>query len=553
MAPKDTGIPVQPTNAPSLHRLPFPARRSAVMGLGPMVATSQPLAAQAGLQVLLAGGSACDAAVATAAVLAVVEPTGTGLGGDCFALAYASATATVRALNGSGRSASALDLATLHRLGLARMPERGALTVTVPGAVHAWATLLTEHGRMSLAEVLAPAIAIAERGYPVSEIIAAAWASSASLLARSQAASEHFLPAGRPPNAGEIIRLPGMAGALRAIAEGGTDAFYRGPIADAIVEACTAGGGYLSHDDLAGHTSAWASPIRTTYYDLDVWECPPNGQGLAALLALAIARDLDVGAAPWGSPDHLHLLIEAMRLAFADVTAWVADPESSTAPVDTLLSKGYIDARRALIQPHRALAAPGTGILPTSDTVYIAVVDGDGNACSLINSNYMGFGSGIVAGWTGIPLQNRGAGFVLDAGHPNAYAPHKRPYHTIIPGLATRSSDNSLYACFGVMGGHMQPQGHLQVLTNLKVYGMDPQRAVDAPRFQILPAGDVALEPWFSSVTRRELVARGHGIVPRAATPAAASFGGGQVIAVTEDGVRIGGSDPRKDGAVAAA
>ncbi len=527
----------------------FPSRRSAVMGLGPMVATSQPLAAQAGLQTMLAGGNAVDAAVAAAAMLAVVEPTGTGMGGDCFALVYSAAMREVRALNGSGRAPAALDPARLRAAGWASMPQRGALTVTVPGAVEAWARLAAEHGRMPLAALLAPAIATAERGYPVSELIARAWQASAPLLARHDAARAHFLPAGDAPRAGARVRMPGQARALREVAEGGPDAFYRGPIAEAIVGAVAAAGGCLTREDLARHGSTWDTPIATHFHGLDVWQCPPNGQGLAALLALAIAREWHLSALPWDSADRLHLLIEAMRLGFADAHAWVADPAFTTPPLSTLLAPGYADARRALVKLDRAIEAPATGIPRGSDTVYLAAVDGDGNACSLINSNYMGFGSGIVAGWTGIPLQNRGAGFTLDAAHPNGLAPGKRPFHTIIPGMATHAEDGTLYACFGVMGGHMQPQGHLQVMAALRCAGMDPQRALDAPRFQITPDGRIALEPWYSDTARHDLASRGHVLVPRDDTPGAGTFGGGQVIVIAENGVRIGGSDPRKDGA----
>jgi len=523
------------------------------MGIGPMVATSQPLAAQAGLRVLLAGGNAFDAAVATAAMLAVVEPTGTGMGGDAFALLYVARTGEVRALNGSGRSPAALTLEALRARGLTAMPERGILSVTVPGAVDAWAALVAAYGRLPLADVLAPAIATAETGYPVSELIAAAWQASEALLAAQPAARAHFLPGGRAPRAGEVVRLPAMARSLRLVAEGGAEAFYRGPIADAIVACSDAEGGFLSRADLARHRSSWDTPLAIGFGSLRVWECPPNGQGLAALVALAIADGFDLGATTgWGSAAHLHLLIEAMRLGLADARAWVSDPDRGEIPVDGLLSAEYLDRRRASIHPDATLPAPASGILASDDTVYLAVVDADGNACSFINSNYMGFGSGLVAGETGIPLQNRGAGFVLESKHPNAYAPGKRPHHTIMPGLATRATDGSLYACFGVMGGYMQPQGHLQVVANLQAFGMDPQRALDAPRFQITTGDRIALEPWFGRQVRSALASKGHALVGKRHTPPAASFGGGQIIAVSETGVRIGGSDPRKDGVVVA-
>jgi gamma-glutamyltranspeptidase / glutathione hydrolase len=532
--------------ADSLDR-PFPSRRSAVMGLGPVVATSQPLAAQVGLRIMLDGGNAFDAAVATAAMLSVVEPTSTGMGGDCFALLFLTKDRTIHAPNGSGRSPLGMPVDVFRDRGMDRVPERGILSVTVPGAVDGWATLVETHGRMPLADVLAPAIATAERGYPVSELIADAWRLSESLLAGQVAARKHFLPGGRAPRPGEIVRLPALGRSLRLIAEGGREAFYRGPIAEAIVATSDQAGGFFTRDDFARHRSMWNEPIGTDYGGMHIWECPPNGQGLAALLALAVTRGFDLSAVPWGSPDHLHPLVEAMRLGFADAHAWVADPDFAPAPLDELLTETYAARRRAQIHPDRALIKVGPGLPGGSDTVYLATVDAEGNACSFIGSNYMGFGSGLVAGDTGIPLQNRGAGFVLQPGHPNVYAPGKRPYHTIIPALATRP-DGSLHAVFGVMGGHMQPQGHLQVAVNMWAYDLDPQRALDAPRFQLTPDGRLALEPWFDDQVRSELARRGHDVVPRDQMPPPGTFGGGQIIVVTEDGVRIAGSDPRKDG-----
>lgn len=545
--------------APDLHHMPYPSRRSVVRGRRGMVATSQPLAAQAGLGILQAGGNAFDAAVATAAMLNVVEPTGTGVGGDCFALLYLSSTGTVRALNGSGRAPLAALAAELRHAGWSTMPQRGGMTVTVPGTVHAWETLLAAHGRLSLAEALAPAIAVAHDGYPVSELIAAAWQASEPLLAGHEDARRHYLPAGRAPRSGEAVRLPALAGTLTAIAEGGSQAFYHGPIASAIVATCQAAGGSMTLEDLARHTSTWDSPLRIAYRDLDIWECPPNGQGLAALVALGILDHWPYDGAAWGSAGHLHPLVEAMRLGFAAAAAWVADPAQADIPLDALLAAEHLARCSRQLWPDAAVAAPrrpqfaATARRPDGgDTVYLAVVDEDGNACSFINSNYMGFGSGLVAGDTGIALQNRGAGFVLIPGHPNELAPGKRPYHTIIPGLATRRSDQSLWAVFGVMGGHMQPQGHVQLVVNLVDYGLDPQRALDAPRFQLLADDSLALEPWFGVAARQALAGLGHALRPIADAPASATFGGGQLIVVDEDGMRHGGSDPRKDGAVAA-
>ena len=429
-----TGIPLEMEH---LRDLNFPGRRSAVYGTGAMVATSQPLAAQAGIEIMSAGGNAVDAAVAVAAALAVVEPTGTGLGGDCFALFHRPGDSRVTALDGSGRSPVAMDVVALRAAGDGTMPKRGALTVTTPGAVDAWCALLDEAGSMNIADVLAPAIRLAEHGYPVSELIAQSWCTSESLLAAHPAASRHFLFDGRGPTPGQVVRLPAMAEALRTIATGGRDEFYDGPIASDIVETVRSADGALSLEDLRGHQSRWVQPISTTFNGARIWECPPPGQGLAGLIALAIAGGLDIDVCRWGSADHIHLLVEAMRLGFSDAWAHVADPEHEPAPLDSLLSDRYIGRRRALINGERAIQKPTTGIPPASGTVYLAVIDASGAACSLINSNYMGFGSGIVSERYGIPLQNRGAGFSLQKGHPNVAAAGKRPFHTIIPGLAT--------------------------------------------------------------------------------------------------------------------
>lgn len=517
-----------------------------------MVATGQPLAAQAGIEIMSAGGNAVDAAVAVAAALAVVEPTGTGLGGDCFALFHRPGDSRVTALDGSGRSPIAMDADALRATGAGAMPKRGALTVTTPGAVDAWFALLDVAGSMNIADIFAPAIRLAEHGYPVSELIAGSWCASEGLLAAHPAASRHFLFDGRGPAPGQIVRLPAMAEALRTIAAEGRHAFYDGPIALDIVDTVRSAGGALSLEDLSGHQARWVQPISTTFNGARIWECPPPGQGLAALIALAISRGLNIEDFRWGSADHLHMLVEAMRLGFSDAWAHVADPEHEPAPLDSLLSDSYIGRRRALINVGCAIQKPTTGIPPSSGTVYLAVVDASGAGCSLINSNYMGFGSGIVSERYGIPLQNRGAGFSLQKGHPNVAAAGKRPFHTIIPGLATNESDGSLLAAFGVMGGHMQPQGHLQVMVNMLTFGMDSQRALDAPRFQIMQDGRLALEPWFDDEVRSELSNRGHDVAPRAATPSAGSFGGGQIIVMTKAGVRVGGSDPRKDGQVIA-
>ena len=526
----------------------YSSRRSPILSTSGMVATSQPLAAQAGLEILRAGGSAADAAIATAAVLNVVEPMSTGVGGDCFALYYTANTGQITALNGSGRAPAELRLEDLTTTGMTRIPDRSPHAVTVPGTVKGWADLLARHGRMTLREALTPAMQLAEKGYPVSPIIAHAWSTLKDVF-RAEDAPHDFLPDGQPPREGQIVRLPGLASTLRAIAEGGPDAFYTGSIAEAIARRIQAAGGRLSEADLNAHTSTWDTPISTTYRGVEVHECPPNGQGMAALLALNIVEGYDL--ASMTPLDRLHTLIEAMRLAFADAQHYIADPAFASIPVATLLDKTYAATRRAMIAPERAMQPPTFGRpFAGSDTVYLTVVDGDGNACSFINSLYMGFGSGLVVPGTGIALHNRGALFSLDPSHPNRLEPGKRPYHTIIPALATR--EGQLYASFGVMGGFMQPQGHLQVISALIDGGHDPQTALDLPRFCVMDgdaAGQIALEDTFDFATLAGLAARGHQILPVTGTDRSL-FGGGQIILRDPDsGVLWGGSDPRKDGA----
>jgi gamma-glutamyltranspeptidase / glutathione hydrolase len=528
----------------------YPSRRSVVMTTRGVVAASQPLAAQAGLRILMAGGNAADAAIATAAALNVVEPMSTGIGGDVFALVYDAKTRRVRALNGSGRAPGAISLAAFAERGLTSVPMTGMLPVTVPGAVDAWATLLAEHGSMSLAQVLQPAIEYAERGYPVSEIIGRGWGALTEKLRGHPDAARTYLPAGRAPRAGELFSNPGLGRSFRQIAEGGRDAFYLGPIAEAIVATSEQYGGFLSMRDLADHRSTWDTPISATYHGHTVYECPPNGHGLTALLALNTLGGFDLSRTQPGSPEALHLMIEAMRLAFADAATYIADPAHADVPTEYLLSEAHTRARRAALDPQRAAPAVQAGQLPGGhDTVYLSVVDEQGNAVSFINSLYYGFGSGVVAGDTGICLQNRGAGFVLDPAHRNCLAPGKRPYHTIIPGMILR--DGELFSSFGVMGGFMQPQGHMQMVVNMVDYGMNPQEALDAPRFELLDPytrqSAVALE--HDAATQAALLAMGHEVVPSERT---GGFGGGQIITVDGSGVRRAGSDPRKDGCAVA-
>jgi len=531
--------------------------RSPVVARRGVVASSQPLASWAGLSILMAGGNAADAAIATAAALNLVEPMSTGLGGDCFALYYDAVSGQISALNGSGRAPAALSIDLLEKQGLVNHQTHEiadpthAHTVTVPGACAGWFDLLEKHGSMPMSSVLEPAITLAEEGFPVAPRCANGWTGGArGLLARTVGGRQLTID-GRAPLAGEIFRNPGLARTFRQIAEGGRDAFYRGDIARRIAAAVQQAGGVLSESDLATHRSTWETPISVSYRDMHVWECPPNGQGITVLLALNILKGFDVGSMPITSPDRWHLMIEAMRLAFADSRWFVADPAFNPAPLQALLSDGYAAQRRALIDMSRAAAdvlhgTPAAG----SDTVYFSTADARGNACSFINSIYHGFGSGIVPEGCGFALQNRGHNFSTHPEHPNALAPGKRPYHTIIPGMITRS-DGTLYGPFGVMGGFMQPQGHVQVAMALIDDGCDPQAALDRPRFCIQPVGAggvVHLEEGVPADIVPELEHRGHRVRANLSGPARGQFGSGQVIRRGANGVWWAGSDLRPDG-----
>ncbi len=527
-----------------MHTHYFPSRRSGVLARHGMVATSQPLAAVAGLRVLIEGGNAADSAVTVAAMLNVVEPMSTGVGGDCFALIFEAATGEVTALNGSGRAPKAFTLEEAQRSGLEAIPLTGPLPVTVPGAVSGWAALLYRFGTMTLADCLAPAIATAEGGFPATEVISADWRAAAGKLSGDSEAIKIYLPA---PKSGELHRQPDLARTLHLIADGGAEAFYHGPVAERIAACVQSKGGYLTADDLATHTATWGTPIRTTYRDVEVLEHPPNGQGLAALIALNLVEGYDLSGMDYFDPSRWHLMIEAMRLGMVDAGRFVADPATVDVPVKGLLSKAYAAQRRAIIRPHRALELAAPGQPEHQDTIYLTVVDGQGNAVSFINSLYHSFGSGVVVPGTGICLQNRGACFSLEPDHPNALAGGKRPSNTIIPAMTLRGG--RLWLSFGVMGGFMQPQGHLQVLVNLVDYQLDPQAALDAPRFRVDERGSpqVAIEPGVPLQTREALAAMGHDVLSEEMF--SPSFGGGQVIAVDpEAGVLWGGSDPRKDG-----
>ena len=532
----------------------FKSRRSMISARRGMVGASNPLAAQAGLNILRQGGNAADAAVATSAMMNVMDPGSCGVGGDCFALYFDAETRQVSALNGSGRAPAALTLETVRDLGWRKMNPRHAHSVTVPGAVRGWHDLLQRHGTMTLADVLDDAIHYASEGFPTAPVVGYRWQHSGAFL-RGAANAEEYLPNGDTPKAGQVVRLPGLANTLRAIAEGGPDAFYSGPIAEAIVSSLGEQGGLMTFDDLKNHRSTWDEPIQANYRGVDVYECPPNGQGLTALIALNIAENFDLKSLPWDSPGRIHLMVEAMRLAWADAHEYIADMSRADVPVDALLSKAYAASRAALIHPYYAAdPPPSPGELPGgSDTIYLSVVDGAGNACSFIKSLYMGFGVGIVAKGTGVWLQNRGSGFSLSPGHRNALAPGKRPYHTIIPGMALK--DGELWASFGVMGGFMQPQGHLQVISAMVDDELNPQEALNRPRWQVSggdPGGNLLIEDGTPFKTMADLAARGHRIQPEAGL-GRGSFGRGQIIRYdAETGVMHGGSEPRADGQIAA-
>ncbi len=522
----------------------FPSRRSPILARGGMVATSQPLAAMAGLRALMEGGNAVDAAVTTAAMLNVVEPMSTGVGGDCFALIFDANIGQVSALNGSGRAPASFTFAEAQRLGLEEIPLAGALPVTVPGTVSGWGALLDEYGTMSLGDCLAPAIATAEDGFPVSDRISAVWQEAERKLSQDPEAARIYLPVPRP---GDLHRQPDLAQTLRRIAEGGCEAFYLGALAESIARCVQEHGGYLTTDDLAAHRATWEMPIWTTYRDIEVWEHPPNGQGLAALLALNVVEAYDLGGMDYFDPDRWHLMIEAMRLGMVDAGRYVADLEACDVPAPALLSKRYTAQRRSLIKSREALEIAAPGQIGHQDTVYLTVVDGQGHAVSFINSLYHSFGAGLVVPGTGICLQNRGACFTLEESHPNVLGGGKRPYHTIIPAMAMR--DGRLWLSFGVMGGFMQPQGHLQVMVNMVDHGLDVQAALDALRFRVDERGgpQVSIEEGVPVETCKALATMGHDV--RTEPAFWSGFGGGQIIAVhPETGVLEGGSDPRKDG-----
>ena len=515
--------------------------RSPVQATQAMAATSSPQASLAAIDVMRRGGNAVDAAVAAAAVLCVTEPTMTGIGGDCFAL-IGKPDGSVIGINGSGRAPAAADAAWLDRAGLAAMPEDGAITVTVPGAVDAWDRLLKAHGTMGLGDVLEPAITLAEQGVLVLPRVAEDWEPAAPVLERSDGGAQHYLKDGRAPRAGEVMRYPALAATMRTIGRQGRDAFYQGEIAQDIVATLASEGSVMTLKDLERTEADWVEPVATTFQGSDVLEIPPSGQGITALIALNILAEFDIGSFAAEGVERRHLSIEAMRLAWNLRDRYVGDPQFTRVPVEEMLS---VDTARRLarqVSPDRAMSMEAaTQPLPHSDTVYLTVVDKNRLAVSFINSVFSTFGSGIVTRRTGITLQNRGACFSTVRGHPNCIGPGKRPLHTIIPALLRRNG--KVVMTFGVMGGSYQPMGHLEVVVNRLVHGMDVQATLDFPRLMPL-MGMVDTEETVPQKVLAGLHAKGHRLVA-----SGSPLGSGQIIEIAhEGGVLSGASDFRRDG-----
>ena len=534
--------------------------RSEVIATHGMAATSHPLVSQVALDILKRGGTAVDAAIAANATIGLMEPTGNGVGGDLFAIVWDAESKKLHGLNASGRSPKSLTLAKLReelrKAGSSTIPPRGPLPVSVPGTVDGWFELHGKFGKLPMKELLAPAIAYARDGFPVTEVIAEGWVRNARLLKDYPNFAGTFMPGGRAPAKGEIFRNPLLANTLSAIAEGGRDAFYKGDIAQRIDKYMRANGGYLTAADLAAHRSEWVEPASTNYRGYDVWELPPNTQGIAALQMLNILEAYDLRKMGYGSPEYLHLFVEAKKLAFEDRARHYADPQFARIPLKGLLSKEYAAKRRVLIRPDKAaLEYPDDPkALEQGDTIYMTVADAAGNMVSLIQSNYRGMGSGMTPDGCGFILQDRGELFSLQDGHANVYAPGKRPFHTIIPAFVTK--DGKPWLSFGVMGGAMQPQGHVQIIVNLIDFGMNLQEAGDAPRVRhdgsseptgevMRDGGVVVFEQGVKPETVKALEALGH----KVKVENDGDFGGYQAILRNAEGVYFGASESRKDGA----
>ena len=521
--------------------------RSMVISRHGIVAAESPLAAQAGVRILEHGGNAVDAAVATNAMMGVVEPMMNGMGGDLFVMVYDAKANKLYGLNASGWAPANLTIDFLHKQGLRDMPQQGVHAITVPGVVDGWQKLADKFGRKKLAEDLAPAIRTAHEGFPVPEWTAAYWADEVDYLRKDEAASRTYLPMDRAPKMGEEFRNEDLAWSLQQIADHGGGAFYKGEIAAKVLETMKRHGGTMTPQDLAEYSSEWVEPISTTYRDWTVYEMPPNGQGLAALEMLNIMETFPLGQYGFGSTKALHAMIEAKKLAYADLAKYIAEPRKQKLPVATLLSKEWAAQRTKSIDPDHANCDVSAGELRIgNDTTYLSTADRDGNMVSLIQSNYAGFGSGIVAPGTGFVLHNRGGLFSLDPGSPNALAGRKRPLHTIIPAFAQKGETR---IAFGIMGGWNQSQAHAQFVANIADFKMNIQAALEAPRFSkhTFAGCDVYLEGRFPQPVRTELAAKGHQI--NAKGPFSSVVGGGQ--AVMRDfaaGVNYGASDPRKDG-----
>ncbi|GMU38337.1 MAG: gamma-glutamyltransferase [Phycisphaerae bacterium] len=543
--------------------------RSEVIARSGMACTSQPLATMAAIDILKKGGSAVDAAIAANAVQALVEPTTCGIGGDLFAIVWDAKTKKLHGLNASGRSPHGLTLDELKKqlesLGVASIPKYGPLPITVPGCIDGWFELHAKFGRLPMSEVLAPAIRYAKEGFPVSELIAQYWENAGRILKDQPGFAKTYLPGGKAPAKGDVFRNPDFAATLEALSRGGRDAFYRGELTPKLAAFCERNGGYLRERDFNDHTSTWVDPVSTNYRGYEVWELPPSGQGIAVLQMLNMLEAADLKALGHNSAEYLHLLVETKKIVYEDRARYYADPDFFKAPLDMLLSKAYAARRRALFSPDTALTriAPGEAALAEADsklgdgdTIYLTVADKDRNMVSLIQSNYRGFGSGLCPDGMGFCLQDRGELFHLDPLHPNVYAPHKRPFHTIIPAFVTR--DGKPFLSFGVMGGDMQPQGHVQILCNLIDFGMNLQEAGDAARFHHTrssePTGEIMsdggtlnLESAIGDDVRQALAAKGHRI-----GNTKGGFGGYQAILYDASrDVYFGASEFRKDGMAA--
>jgi len=526
--------------------------RSVVATTYGIVAASQPLAARAGVQILEHGGNAVDAAIAANATMGLMEPTGNGIGGDLFAIIYESKTGKLYGLNSSGWAPSGLTVDFLASKGIEQMPRRGIYSVTVPGVVAGWDVLRSRFGRLALSEILAPAIFYAENGFPVSEVIAGRWEQAEEFLASHPNSKQTFLVDGRAPASGEVFRNPDLGASLRRIAEKGRDGYYKGKTAEAILAISKEQGGTFTAEDLETFEPEWVEPIQTTYRGWTISELPPNGQGIAALMMLNLMERFPMAEYGFHSPEALHVMIEAKKLAYADMIRYVGDPKFSHIPVAEMLSKSHAAERARLIDPNKAhcSVAPSqfSGITDAEggDTIYLSVIDKDGNIVSLIQSNYSGFGSGLVPPGAGFMLQNRGSLFTLERNHPNTLEPHKRPLHTIIPAFMEK---DGVHIGFGIMGGWNQAQAHAQFVADVADYGMNIQEALEAGRFTkgSFDGCDVRVEALVPESSRNRLIELGHEV--EVVPPRTGSFGSGQAVMSNPDGVHFGASEPRHDGA----